>query len=202
MRLGELRRLPRCVIVRAIPAGTFEQVTLRLGLLHALEELGVLVVNRARAIERCVDKSATSVALAGAGLPTPATWAVESEAQAQRSSPPRPRPGDRLVVKPLFGAQGKGLRCIARPGGAAGSRRRSRGVCYLQRYVGREAAGATSGCSWWTGSPVAGMARHGTGGSPTSARGRPEPLAVRLAGRRSSPWPRPRRSAPPMPGST
>ena len=51
-------------LVRSIPAGSFEQVTLRLGLLHALAALGVAVVNDARGIERCVDKSMTSFLLA------------------------------------------------------------------------------------------------------------------------------------------
>ena len=49
---------------------------MRLGVLHALRELGVMVWNDARAIERCVDKSMTSFLLARAGIPTPATWAT------------------------------------------------------------------------------------------------------------------------------
>ena len=53
-------------------------MTLRLGFLHALQEIGVPVWNGARSIERCVDKSATSFLLARAGLPTPMTWVTES----------------------------------------------------------------------------------------------------------------------------
>src|SRR5512134_3175686 len=53
-------KLPDAVIVRSLSGGTFEAVTLRLGLLHALREVGVMVWNDARAIERCVDKSMTS----------------------------------------------------------------------------------------------------------------------------------------------
>ena len=58
-------------MVRSMSGGTFEAVTLRLGMLHALRELGVPVWNDARAIERCVDKSMTSFLLARAGIPTP-----------------------------------------------------------------------------------------------------------------------------------
>ena len=47
----------------------FEQVTKRLGVLHALRELGVPVYNDARAIERSVDKSMTSLLLHAAGVP-------------------------------------------------------------------------------------------------------------------------------------
>src|SRR5258706_10984266 len=78
------RELPDAVLVRGIAGGTFEQVTKRLGVLHALRELGVPVYNDARAIERSVDKSMTSLLLHAAGLPTPPTWATESPAQAQR----------------------------------------------------------------------------------------------------------------------
>src|SRR5262245_1890816 len=53
------QHLPDAVLVREIPGGTFEAVTMRLGVLHALRELGVPVWNDARAIERCVDKSTT-----------------------------------------------------------------------------------------------------------------------------------------------
>ena len=52
--------LPDGAIVRSVPNGTFEQVTLRLGVLHALRESGVTVWNDARAIEACVDKSMTT----------------------------------------------------------------------------------------------------------------------------------------------
>src|SRR6266702_76403 len=55
------RSLPVAAIVRGIAGGSLEQVTKRLGILHALRELGVPVYNDARAIERSVDKSMTSV---------------------------------------------------------------------------------------------------------------------------------------------
>src|SRR4051812_25919835 len=43
--------LPDALIIRTMAGGSFEAVTLRLGLLHALRESGVLVSNDARAIE-------------------------------------------------------------------------------------------------------------------------------------------------------
>ncbi len=81
---GYGRELPDAALVRGIAGGSFEQVTVRLGVLHALRELGVPVYNDARAIERSVDKSMTSLLLHAAGIPTPPTWAMESPAQAQR----------------------------------------------------------------------------------------------------------------------
>jgi tetrahydromethanopterin:alpha-L-glutamate ligase len=132
--LGE--RLPDAVLVRAVPGGSFEAVTLRLGVLHALRELGVPVWNDARAIERCVDKSATSFLLARAGVPTPATWAVPSS-DAARAIVAHALAHGPVVLKPLFGSQGRGLRLIRSPddlpppGAVAG-------VYYLQRFVAVE----------------------------------------------------------------
>jgi tetrahydromethanopterin:alpha-L-glutamate ligase len=129
--------LPDAVLVRDMAGGTFEAVTLRLGVLHALQEIGVPVWNAARSIERCVDKSATSFLLTRAGLPTPMTWATESrEAAAEVVR----REAGPFVLKPLFGSQGRGLRLIhseqelPAPAEVAG-------VYYLQRFVGVEREG-------------------------------------------------------------
>lgn len=103
------RELPDAVLVRGIAGGTFEQVTKRLGVLHALREHGVPVYNDARAIERSVDKSMTSVLLRAAGVPTPAAWAIEERAMAERLLMRESAAGRALVLKPLFGSQGKGL---------------------------------------------------------------------------------------------
>jgi tetrahydromethanopterin:alpha-L-glutamate ligase len=108
--LGDHR--PEGAFVRFIPGGSFEQVTLFLGLLHALRELGATVWNDARAIERCVDKSTTTFFLQGAGLPTPRTFAGVDRASAEDIVRRLAAEGHRLVQKPLFGAQGKGLRLI------------------------------------------------------------------------------------------
>ncbi|HEY2138228.1 MAG TPA: RimK family alpha-L-glutamate ligase [Xanthobacteraceae bacterium] len=131
--------LPDAMLVRTMAGGSFEAVTLRLGILHALRGLGVMVWNDARAIECCVDKSMTSFRLARAAIPTPDTWAVQTHAAAhaivRRESARGP-----LVLKPLFGSQGRGLRLIwgaddlPAPGGVAG-------VYYLQRFVGVERDG-------------------------------------------------------------
>jgi RimK family alpha-L-glutamate ligase len=101
--------LPDAVIVRGIAGGTFEQVTVRLGILHALRELGVPVYNDARAIERSVDKSMTTFLLHQAGIPSPPTWVSESKPQARRTVMRETAAGHRVVLKPLFGSQGKGL---------------------------------------------------------------------------------------------
>lgn len=131
--------LPDAVLVRAISSGTFQAVTMRLGVLHALRELGVPVWNDARAVERCVDKSTTSFLMARAGIPTPATWCVES-LEAARAIAQRELADGPLVLKPLFGSQGRGLLLISsvedlpQPDVVTG-------VYYLQRFIGVERDG-------------------------------------------------------------
>jgi RimK family alpha-L-glutamate ligase len=132
--------LPDAVVVRSMSGGSFEAVTLRLGVLHALRERGIIVWNDARAIERCVDKSMTSFLLSRAGIATPPTWAVESYDQARAIAQDETK-DSALVLKPLFGSQGRGLRLIRKPddlpqpGSVAG------GVYYLQRFVAVERDG-------------------------------------------------------------
>ena len=112
MHVPGLRRdLPDAVLVRSLSAGSFEAITLRLGFLHALREIGVVVWNDARAIERCVDKSMTSFLLAQAGIRSPATWITESR-DAAREVVQREASRGPLVLKPLFGSQGRNLRLI------------------------------------------------------------------------------------------
>lgn len=126
--------LPDGVIIRNMPAGSFEQVTMRLGLLHALRELGVKVWNDARAVECCIDKSMTTHLIVKAGLNSPETITVQSREAAAAIVEENCAGGAILVSKPLFGAQGKGLKLVRvaddlppEEGGA--------GVYYLQRFV-------------------------------------------------------------------
>lgn len=126
--------LPDGVFVRSISAGTLEQITLRLGVLHALQELGVPVYNDARSIERSVDKSMTSFLLKLRGIPTPPTWVSESEPAARALVMRETAAGRELVLKPLFGSQGKGLRRIADIHGLPPANEMN-GVFYLQRFI-------------------------------------------------------------------
>jgi RimK family alpha-L-glutamate ligase len=102
--------LPDGVFVRSISAGTLEQITFRLGLLHALRESGVRVWNDARAIERCVDKSQTTFLLHKNGVATPRTRVCETLEHAREYTENLDR---QLVMKPLFGSQGKGIALAA-----------------------------------------------------------------------------------------
>jgi ribosomal protein S6--L-glutamate ligase len=94
------------VLVRMMPPGSLEQVIFRMDALHRLEALGVPVWNPPRAVEAAVDKYLALAKLAAAGLPVPSTWVGESAAEALRAFD---RLGGDVVLKPLFGAEGRGL---------------------------------------------------------------------------------------------
>ncbi|GAC1334358.1 MAG: RimK family alpha-L-glutamate ligase [Beijerinckiaceae bacterium] len=182
--------VPDGILVRAIGAGSFEEITLRLGILHALGECGVVVQNSARAVERCVDKAATSFLLAERGIPTPSTWTVQSQTQAEaivrRESVHGP-----LVLKPLFGAQGRGLKLVRRAGDLPPPEEVA-GVYYLQRFVGVDRGGFSDMRLFVSrGRLIAAMRRHAThwitnvklGGRPDSYAPEAEEadLAIRAA---------------------
>jgi tetrahydromethanopterin:alpha-L-glutamate ligase len=132
------RRLPDLAVVRAIGDGSLEAITMRLGVLHALEALGVPLLNNTRAIERCTDKSMASFLFARAGVATPETFAAQSLAEARAIARRECRHGP-LVLKPLFGAQGWGLRLVHGEDNLP-SLEDARGVYYLQRFIPRRGA--------------------------------------------------------------
>lgn len=92
-------------IVRIIPRGSLEQIVFRMDALHRLQALGVAVLNPAGALERTVDKFYTSFLLEDAGLPTPRTTVAECEGDARAAF----RELGDVIVKPLFGANGRGM---------------------------------------------------------------------------------------------
>jgi tetrahydromethanopterin:alpha-L-glutamate ligase len=154
-------RIPRGAFVRFVPGGSFEQVTLHLGVLHALRTLGTVVWNDARAIERCVDKSTTTFFLQREGLPTPQTWTGLDRAAAEAVTARLLGEGRLVVEKPLFGAQGKGLRLVHDVSELAPPEEVN-GVYYLQEFIpaadGRPRDWRLFVCN---GRVVAAMIRHG-----------------------------------------
>lgn len=94
------------VLVRTMPAGSLEQVVFRMDALHTAAAAGVRVLNPPRAVETCVDKYLTTARLATAGLPTPETH-VSQDADAALTG--FEQLGGDVVVKPLFGSEGRGM---------------------------------------------------------------------------------------------
>ena len=151
--------LPDGVFVRGVPAGSLETVVFYLDVLHALCEAGVHVYNNARMIERSVDKAMTSFLLHRAGIATPPAWSFARAARAREFA--ARYDGGGLVLKPVFGSQGRGLQRIeaGRPLPVLEGEER---VYYLQQFIESEG----DGWSDWRvfvigGKAVAGMKRIG-----------------------------------------
>lgn len=130
----DLRRLD-ALIVRTMPPGSLEQVVFRMDVLSRLEAEGVAVLNPPRAIEHAVDKYLATAKLAAAGLPVPETIVCESADTALLAFE---QLGGDVVVKPVFGAEGRGIVRVSDPDIALRVFRtleRIQAVLYLQRFV-------------------------------------------------------------------
>lgn len=132
----ELLRLPAGAFIRGISAGTLQQVITRLNLLHLLKLQGSYIYNDTKAIERTVDKGMTSFLLRQYGVATPATWVCESRLVAHKVIAQHLAKHQKMVIKPLFGSQGKGVRLLTdkTPLPLPGDRF-VEGVYYLQAFV-------------------------------------------------------------------
>jgi RimK family alpha-L-glutamate ligase len=123
------------LFVRAIPGGSLEQVIFRVDALHRLENAGVRIVNPPTVIERTVDKYYTSSLLEDAGLPTPRTVVTERFEEAMAALDEL---GGDVVVKPIFGSEGRGIVRVSDPDTAYRVFRAlelGRYVYYLQEFV-------------------------------------------------------------------
>ncbi|MBI3864103.1 MAG: RimK family alpha-L-glutamate ligase, partial [Planctomycetia bacterium] len=126
------------VIVRTMPPGSLEQVVFRMNLLARLEKAGVQVVNPPRAIECAVDKYLTTARLVDAGLPTPQTIICENSEAGLAAFE---RLGGDVVVKPVFGAEGRGILRVSDPDLALRTFRtleRIGALLYLQEFIPHE----------------------------------------------------------------
>jgi RimK family alpha-L-glutamate ligase len=123
------------VIVRTMPPGSLEQVVFRMDVLHAAAARGIAVLNSPRALEACIDKYLALVRLEQAGLPVPETVVCQTADDALAAFD---RLGRDVVVKPIFGSEGRGLMRVTDPELAWRTFRaieRTQAVLYLQRFV-------------------------------------------------------------------
>ena len=106
---ADLRRFD-AVLVRSMPPGSLEQIVFRMDALANLASAGVNVVNPPRAIEVAVDKYLATTRLREAGLLVPATIVCQTLDQAMEAFAAL---GGDVVVKPLFGSEGRGITRVA-----------------------------------------------------------------------------------------
>lgn len=123
------------VLVRTMPPGSLEQVVFRMDVLHRLLARGMPVLNPPAALETCVDKYLASARLEAAGLRVPMTKVCQ---QADAALEAFARLGGDVVVKPLFGSEGRGMIRVSDPEIAWRTFRaleRTQSVLYLQRFI-------------------------------------------------------------------
>jgi ribosomal protein S6--L-glutamate ligase len=137
---AEAEDLTACdaVIVRTMPPGSLEQVVYRMDALAQLEAADVCVLNSPKAIECAVDKYLASARLERAGLTVPPTIVCETATDALTAFE---QLGGDVVVKPIFGSEGRGIVRVSDPEIALRTFRtleRIGAVLYLQRFVENE----------------------------------------------------------------
>ncbi len=123
------------VIVRTMPPGSLEQVVFRMDALGRLEQLGLIVLNSPPAIECAVDKYLATARLLEAGIPVPATVVCESSELALEAFEAL---GGDVVVKPIFGSEGRGIVRVSDPELARRTFRTLEqldAVLYLQAFI-------------------------------------------------------------------
>lgn len=123
------------LIVRTMPPGSLEQVVSRMDLLSGLEDQGVRIINPPKANECAVDKYLTTQRLAQAGISVPDTIVCEDSDIALEAFE---KLGGDVVVKPLFGAEGRGIMRVDHPEMALRTFRtidRLNAVLYLQKFI-------------------------------------------------------------------
>ncbi|TWT67283.1 Alpha-aminoadipate--LysW ligase LysX [Allorhodopirellula solitaria] len=106
------------ILTRTMPPGSMEQILFRLAVLHdeygcrAKSDNAASIVNPPAAIELAIDKYATLARVARMGIATPATGIAQSRAEAMELFH---QFGGDVVVKPIFGGEGRGVMRIQDP---------------------------------------------------------------------------------------
>ncbi|MFP6613840.1 MAG: RimK family alpha-L-glutamate ligase [Pirellulales bacterium] len=95
-----------CILVRTMPRGSLEQVVFRMDALGRLQAAGLTIINPPRAIEIAVDKFLATAKLQAAGLAVPRTACCQTVDEAMTYFE---RLEGSVVVKPLFGGEGRGI---------------------------------------------------------------------------------------------
>ena len=127
---GFSKKLPNGCFVRTIGKGTFQQITRRLTILHALKKLKVILFNDVNCIEKTTDKSMTTFLLSHNKINTPRTWVPEKLVVARNILKKLKKKKLYGIWKPLFGSQGKGLKIIKNNK----LKKNSEKVYYLQKF--------------------------------------------------------------------
>jgi ribosomal protein S6--L-glutamate ligase len=123
------------IVVRTMPPGSLEQVVFRMDVLHRAKAKGVTVLNPPLALETCIDKYLSCARLEASSLRVPPTVVCQDADTAMQAFEAL---GREVVVKPLFGSEGRGMLRIGDPDLAWRVFRaieRVQSVLYVQQFI-------------------------------------------------------------------
>lgn len=140
------------ILVRSMGRGNLESIVFRMDCLAAMESQGTRILNPPKALEWSIDKFASLQRLAHVGLPIPLTHVSQTCDAAIRGF--HQLHGD-VVVKPIFGSEGRGLIHVADEDHAERvfrSLEEMERVIYQQAFLGtgwRDIRILIVGDDWW-----------------------------------------------------
>ena len=115
--------------VRFINAGSIEEITTKLTILHLLKECKIYVHNSADVIEKTVDKVRSTGLLRINGFLTPNTYVWF-----EKKKNFFPKGEKKFLIKPIFGSQGKNIFMINKPRDIK-EIEMTDGVFYIQEFI-------------------------------------------------------------------
>jgi len=122
------------VWVRFIDGGTIEEITHKLSILHIMKALGIYVHNSGSIIEKTVDKFMCSALFSINKILTPKTFVFSSHKKFREIIFKQLERGP-LLLKPIFGSQGKGIHIIKNKKDLE-SKTKFQKIFYLQEFIG------------------------------------------------------------------
>lgn len=125
----------QALLVRTMPLGSLEQVIYRMNWLAEYQRHGSVVLNDPRSLEIAIDKYLTLSRLAARGVLVPETCVCETWEDALAAYE---RLGGDVVVKPLFGGEGRGIVRVESPDLAERvfkTLSRTDSVLFLQKFI-------------------------------------------------------------------
>lgn len=123
------------VIVRSMPIGSLEQVIFRMDALRFWQNSGVGIFNSPVGLESAIDKALSFIKFDAAKIPFPRTGVFQTAKDAQSFFGER---NTGVVVKPIFGSEGRGLIRIAEEEMAYrvfSALERTQNVIYCQDFI-------------------------------------------------------------------
>lgn len=98
------------ILVRSMGRGSLESIVFRMDCLSAVEQMGCKILNPPKSLEWAIDKYASLSQLVRAGLPILSTHVSQTTDQALIGFQ---NLGGDVVIKPIFGGEGRGLMRVA-----------------------------------------------------------------------------------------